>query len=159
MSTTLINSLKEDYPDLRFQPGPVDRWSPQNNRIDYSQPLNPNHLLHEVGHALMKHTDYRLDIELLKMEADAWVKAREIAPRYGLAINQAHINSCLETYRQWLLKRSLCPECQLAGIQDDNREYSCPNCQLRWRVPQGLGCQLPKSKPGAARTNPAKPKA
>lgn len=147
-STTLIDRLRVDYPDLNFQPGAADRWSSQTGQIDYSQPVNPAYLLHEVGHALMGHANYRLDIELLRMEADAWAKAQEIAPRYGLTIDRAQINDCLETYRKWLLKRSLCPECRLAGIQNDSREYSCPNCQLRWRVPPGLDCRLPKTRPG-----------
>lgn len=147
-TAALVDRLRNDYPDLSFQPGSADRWSPQNKQISYRQPLNPAHLLHEVGHALMGHANYRLDIELLRMEADAWAKAREIAPRYGLVIDQAQINDCLETYRQWLLGRSLCPECRLAGIQNDNREYSCPNCQLQWQVPAGLGCRLPKAVPG-----------
>ena len=142
----LISSLRNDYPHLNFRPGPIDRWSASTGDIDYSQPVNPDHVLHEVGHALLRHNNYQLDIELLKIEADAWAKAREIAPRYGYEIKQIYINDCLETYKQWLLRRSRCPECQLVGIQNENRQYSCPNCQLHWKVSADLGCELSKAR-------------
>lgn len=144
----LLEALKSDYPHLQFCAGKNDSWSAQNQRISYSEPINPYRLLHEVGHAILDHTDYRLDVELLKIEVDAWVKAREIAPKYNLEIDQALIDDCLETYKRWLLKQALCPECRLAGIQGNDRLYSCPNCQTRWSVPLRLGCDIKTAPSG-----------
>lgn len=138
----LLEALKTDYPHLQFAAGKDDSWSPQKQQVNYREPIDPHHLLHEVGHAVLGHTDYRLDIELLKIEADAWAKAQEIAPNYGFRIERSLVDSRLETYKHWLLKQSLCPECRLVGIQGNDRLYSCPNCQTRWSVPLKLGCAV-----------------
>lgn len=152
-STKLLDRLKSDYPHLQFRAGSSDSWSPQKQEIVYREPINPFYLLHEVSHAILGHNDYRLDIELLKIEVDAWVKAREIAPRYDLDIDSSLVDSCLETYKRWLLKQSLCPECSLVGIQSNDRLYSCPNCQTRWSVPLKLGCALNGSQDGKLYTD------
>ena len=141
-SAHLLKSLQNDYPHLVFTSGTTNSWSPKTQEISYRLPIDPLRLLHEVGHAVLGHNDYRLDIELLKIEVDAWTKAREIAPQYGLTIDQSLIDNCLETYKRWLLKQALCPECHLAGIQGNDRLYSCPNCQTRWSVSLGLGCDI-----------------
>lgn len=141
-TTGLLEALKSDYPHLHFAAGGDNSWSPKNQRVNYREPIDPPHLLHEVGHAVLGHADYQLDIELLKIEADAWAKAQEIAPRYGVKIERSLVDSCLETYKHWLLKQSLCPECRLAGIQGNDRLYSCPNCQNRWSVSLRLGCAV-----------------
>ena len=142
----LLIKLQADYPGLNFQVGSADRWSPQIKQIDYRQPISPPHLLHEVGHALLRHTGYSLDIELLKIEADAWAKAQELASGYKLTIDQGLVNDCLETYKLWILDRSQCPDCQLVGVQDSKRQYTCPNCQLRWSVPPEIGCTLGRKR-------------
>ena len=145
-TTKLLDNLKSDYPHLHFLAGKTDSWSPNAQRINYREPINSYHLLHEVGHAILGHTSYQLDVELLQIEVDAWAKAQEIAPKYGLKVDRDLINDCLETYKRWLLKQSLCPECHLAGLQGNDRLYSCPNCQTRWNVPLRLGCAVETGK-------------
>lgn len=151
----LIKALAKDY-RLKFKPGPVFSWSPRDNLIIYpSQPADSQllawSLLHEVGHALLKHQNYESDLELLILEAAAWHRAQRLGRRYNVAIDDNHIQDCLDTYRDWLHKRSACPRCLARGLQASSREYQCINCGQSWRVTATRFCRayrksLPKLK-------------
>lgn len=92
-------------------------------------------LLHETGHALLGHTSYVADIELLKLEVAAWDRAKQLAKELGTSIDENHIQDCLDTYRDWLDKRSICPNCGTKSIQTDKgSKYRCFNCHTTWRV-------------------------
>src|ERR1700685_2099067 len=104
-----IHKLTRDFPGLTFQTGAVACWSPKQQHIIYNpdteQPAGFWSLLHEVGHALLKHANYSSDFELLSLEVAAWEKARVLARNYAQEIDEAHIERCLDTYRDWLHKR------------------------------------------------------
>ena len=136
-----ISRLSRDYPDLKFQKGPQEHWSPRTNTITYnpSQALRDLRygVLHELAHAKLAHTSYGSDFELLKMESLAWEEASKIGRRYGVKISDSHIQNCLDTYRDWLHRRSTCPRCGVHSLQKDAQHYQCINCGKVWRVSRG----------------------
>jgi hypothetical protein len=136
-----IGLLASDYPDFKFRIGAQEHWSPRTNTITYNpaQPLRNLRygVLHELAHALLKHQNYSGDFELLKLESQAWAKAAEIGRKYGVRISSDHIQNCLDTYRDWLHRRSTCPACGAHALQKDARHYQCFNCRTVWRVSAG----------------------
>ena len=146
---TLLAQLKADHPQLNFVGGDVCRWSPDTQTVVYvdsDQTANVAQVLHEVGHAQLGHSSYRLDIDLLRMEREAWEKARTIAPDYNLTIDDDTIEDDLDTYRDWLHARSCCPECSATGIQTKHLTYQCMACQTTWRVNEARLCALRRYK-------------
>ncbi|KKR18641.1 MAG: hypothetical protein UU65_C0001G0031 [candidate division CPR2 bacterium GW2011_GWC1_41_48] len=93
-------------------------------------------LLHEIAHAKLGHKKYRYDLELLKMEQDAWDQAKKDAKNYKILINEEHIEECLHTYRKWVAKRATCPKCETFGLQQNNTLFKCINCEAEWKVNQ-----------------------
>ena len=85
--------------------------------------------MHELGHALCKHTNFAMDVERLKMEREAWEKAREMASLYGVDFDDEFMECELDTYREWLHKKSRCPECGLTRFQTPDGVYHCPKCE------------------------------
>jgi len=137
----LIARIKADYPQFKFKPGAQEHWSPKTNTITYEQtqttPDGRFGLLHELAHALLGHQNYKSDFELLKLESQAWHQAAEIGKKYGVKINQEHIQNCLDTYRDWLHRRSKCPTCGVHTLQTDAKTYQCYNCGASWSVSAG----------------------
>lgn len=143
---TLLTKLPSDFPGLAFVAGHDFRWSPQTQTIIYSQATEDEtmaawSLLHEVAHALLGHTNYRSDFELLQLEAVAWYKAAELAQNYGYKIDSDHIQDCLDTYRDWLHQRSTCPRCGTTSLQASARQYHCHNCSTGWTVTASRFCR------------------
>ena len=141
---TLISRLQHDYPSLSFQKDTEARWSFADKTVFYT--LNTGQeatwtLLHELGHALLGHASYASDVELLQKEVAAWEKARELARRYAIRIEETYAENCLDTYRDWLHRRSACPECSLQGIQQSSALYDCFNCQTTWKVTEQRFCR------------------
>jgi len=135
----LLESLTARYPMLRFTAGDTFYWSPETQEVFYKTGVNGKKaawsLLHETGHALLGHTSYTRDIELLQLEMAAWDKARELAAPLGIAIDEEHIQDCLDTYRDWLHARSVCPSCTTKCLQQsDPKQYRCHNCHTSWQV-------------------------
>lgn len=142
----LISQLEKDFPDLTFKAGERFTWSPENQSVIYKISDTPKSveiwsLLHEVGHALLGHNTYETDFELVQMEAAAWQKAEELGKIYGHGIDQEHVQDCLDTYRDWLYRRSLCPACSLSSLQIDSRTYRCFNCGSEWQVSKSKLCR------------------
>ncbi|HVX58849.1 MAG TPA: hypothetical protein VG964_03925 [Candidatus Saccharimonadales bacterium] len=137
-SDSLIRRLERDYPAIKFKPGQQDHWSPSSKTVFYnsSKPFEELScsLLHELSHALLAHQDYRSDFELLRLESEAWAKAAELGPKYGVDIEDEHIQNCLDTYRDWLHRRSTCPSCGMHVVQKDGSSYKCFNCSTEWSV-------------------------
>jgi hypothetical protein len=129
----LVHRLQRDYPTLIFTVGAAHCWSPRAKQIFYEEDDQAG-LLHELGHATLEHRTYVNDLDLLQKEVEAWDKARELAAAYGVVISEEHIQDCLDTYRDWLHKRSQCPTCTLTSIQRSRTEYACLNCGQTWRV-------------------------
>ncbi len=137
-SKAFIDKLAADYPKFKFKPGRQDHWSPSIDTIIYNaeRPFKELQysLLHELAHALLGHRDYSSDFELLKLESEAWGLAAEIGKKYGVAISDDHIQNCLDTYRDWLHRRSTCPTCGVHVLQNDSHKYVCFNCKTEWSV-------------------------
>jgi hypothetical protein len=140
----LIHKLRSDHPDLTFSSSSALCWSPSNNQISYPDKTDDSALaglLHEVGHARLGHREYVNDLELLQKEVEAWQEALRLAETYGITISQDHIEDCLDTYRDWVYKRSLCPLCSMAGLQRAETQYFCINCSHTWRVTASRFCR------------------
>lgn len=140
-SKAFISRLRHDYPNFKFLPGKQEHWSPRSNTITYKSTEQTAQLrygvLHELAHALLEHKTYHSDFELLKLESQAWELAAKIGHEYGVDISDDHIQNCLDTYRDWLHRRSTCPSCGMHVLQKDADNYHCFNCQTTWKVSSG----------------------
>lgn len=141
----LINKLKTLYPQLQFCQAERFYWSPKERMVFYKVNKRDDNiwkLLHEVSHALLDHKTYNSDIELLQLEVAAWDKAKNLATDLKLSmINDDYIQDCLDTYRDWLHKRSTCPKCGTRSLQESSEVYRCFNCRARWRVSSSRFCR------------------
>jgi len=142
----LIKQLIKVVPSINFVEGDSFCWSPENKTIIYSDKLltSPSGqwaLLHEVAHATLKHKNYSSDLGLLKLEVEAWDKAKVIASKFNIVIDEDHIQDCLDTYRDWLHRRSTCPTCQIICIQTNSTTYNCHNCGTSWIVSASRFCR------------------
>lgn len=133
---SLVPNLVSDFPDITFVSGERFHWHPETQTISYIETSDDfASLLHEVGHAALGHANFTRDIELIEMERDAWQYAVEtLARRYDMAINPATVEDALDTYRDWLHARSICPACQATGVQIKQRAYRCMACRSEWTV-------------------------
>lgn len=146
----IITKINKRYPELTYKSGQQFCWSPETSEIFYNQSAVDQNgtwsLLHETGHALLQHTSYQADVELLRLEVDAWQKARELATWLDVEIDEDHIQDCLDTYRDWLYKRSICPSCHTKCLQQDDKiHYRCFNCHTVWRVSSSRFCRAYRS--------------
>lgn len=138
---TLILSLQNLYPSLKFNENDRFYWSPKTNEIFYDHQASGEtaawSLLHETGHALLEHQNYSYDYDLVLIEVEAWEKAKKIAQKFDIEIDSDHIQDCLDTYRDWLDKRCTCPTCGNKSLQDTTTgKYRCFNCATVWTVNQ-----------------------
>lgn len=133
---SLVAQLQTDFPQFQFQAGDQFKFQPDQQTIFY-QPIAPQAellLLHELAHALLQHANYHFDVELVKMETDAWEYAKtQLLPRYQVPIDAELIDATLETYRDWLYHRSCCPRCGSVGSQTADLSYKCLECPARWQ--------------------------
>lgn len=143
--SSLLRDLHRDYPALSFEPADEFWWSGAKQTVFYD-PKAANALaysLHELSHALLQHEGYERDIELIKLERDAWVYAKNtLAPRYDVEIDEDLIQDNLDTYRSWLHARSTCPDCEAVGLQTKYQHYYCIACGNTWRVNEARLCAL-----------------
>ena len=130
MKAELLHKIKLKYPDLKFRHGLKFAFRPPRSIIiGPKEPQDDLLLLHEVGHAVLGHSDFTIDVDRLKMEVAAWKKARELALDFGVKIDEETIQNQLDTYRDWLHQKSRCPKCGLTRFQDKNG-YHCPQCDF-----------------------------
>lgn len=143
-TTSLVTKLQQDYPEIAFAAGDEFRWSPSEATILYDPRTHDNaSLLHELAHALLHHTTYTKDIELIEMERDAWSYAcTQLTNHYDTTISDEQIQGSLDTYRDWLHARSTCPRCKATGVQVKQRQYKCLACTTNWRVNEARVCAL-----------------
>ena len=126
----LITKIKADYPNFTFKTGRKFAFRyPSTITIGPSEPFDSLLLLHEVSHALLGHRDYSRDIDRVKMESEAWEKAKSLASHYGVEVDENLIQDELDTYREWLHKKSCCPKCGLTRYQTNDQIYHCPRCE------------------------------
>lgn len=114
-------------------------WSPYTKTVYYnSRRMGTNTgkigLLHEIGHGILAHRVYKYDMELLKMEMEAWDIVRKLAPKYNLDIDEEHIARCISSYDHWLSKRATCPDCANFSLQKDRSTFGCFACGSKWKV-------------------------
>jgi hypothetical protein len=140
----LITQIRHDHPDLSFIESNRFSWHAGKKHVSFKKTDTEQDmwaLLHELGHALLEHTSYRYDIELLKLETAAWEKARELAQKYNLDVDEDYLQDCLDTYRDWLHLRATCPTCSSRSIQASPSHYHCFNCQAEWSVTRSRLCR------------------
>lgn len=129
MRTAFLEKIKQDFPEYRFREGRKFAFRPPRTIvIGPGEPHDEWLFLHEISHAVLGHNDFTLDVERLKMESAAWEKAKELASGYEIEIDEDFIQDELDTYREWLHKKSRCPACGLTRFQDAGG-YHCPRCE------------------------------
>lgn len=145
-TSSLVAKLKSDFPTIRFEPSDDFYWSPSTKTIHFGA-LRATEgkltLLHEVAHALLGHSSFKRDLDLIRIEREAWDYVRDtLGPQYGIKTGEDQIDDMLDTYREWLHARSTCPRCRLTGIQTDSDKYHCVGCAQDWRVNDARRCGL-----------------
>lgn len=154
----LLSVLKKDFPGLQFASSEAFCWSPKTNTVMYvdrgQDEADSWALLHEVGHAVLDHHNYRSDLELISLESKAWAEARKLGEKYGFEIDPDHIEDCMDTYRDWLHQRSACPTCETRSLQQDARHYRCHNCSQVWTVTASRFCRPYRRKEDQTKMSP-----
>lgn len=142
----MIDLLKTNYPKINFISGDKYSWSSEAKTITYALTDNPqldyHSLLHELAHSLLDHNRYKNDINLIKIERDAWALTKQLLNEYAIEINNDYIEDCLDTYRDWIYKRAKCPQCSHVGYQCAINAYSCVFCTVSWKVPESRLCMV-----------------
>lgn len=122
--------LKEDFKEYHFKFGRKFAFRPPKTIVlGPQEPFFKLLTLHELSHAICKHKSFRIDVERLKMEVEAWEKAKELASSYHIEVDEELIQQELDTYRDWLHQKSRCPKCGLTRYQTMDRQYHCPLCE------------------------------
>ena len=130
MNEAFLGQIQEDFSEFRFVSGKKFAFRPPKTIVlGPPEPFSELLTLHEVSHAILKHKAFRVDVERLKMENEAWSKARELAGRYGIEVNEDIIQDELDTYRDWLHTKSRCKKCGLTCYQTLDGTYHCPRCE------------------------------
>lgn len=136
MDATFLPKVKSDFPDFRFVTGARFSFRPPRTIVrpkelgEVFDGTNSLLLLHEVGHAIMGHRDFKTEVGRLKMEVEAWEKARELCDRYGVVFDENLVESELDTYRDYLHQKSRCPDCGLTRFQTPDGVFHCPKCSV-----------------------------
>jgi hypothetical protein len=142
-----ITELLPHFSEISFVESSRFSWSPETSTIQYdarvlARPDGACRLLHEIAHAKLGHKQYRYDIQLLRLEVEAWRYATALGKQYGQRVSKKTCNRHLETYRNWLYLRSLCPTCGSTGLQDVDLVYGCLRCRTTWQVPPTQLCRV-----------------
>jgi len=149
--TSSDHNILDDFSHLKFKAGRRFAWSPSNKTVWYeADTLDSDDgklaLLHEISHSLLNHYSYKSDLHLLKLEVEAWTKARSLAAEYKVEVDDRYIDDCLESYRDWLYRRSICVNCGTNSFQDEKGLYNCHICGARWSVPDSQVCRVIRKK-------------
>ena len=139
----LIAAIKEDYPDFTIKQGSRFCWKPPKTIIyEPETAYPPAHFalltLHELGHAVSGHKDYKTTVERLKIESEAWCAARRLFKNYqkrgilpkNWTFNEEFIEQELDTYRGWLHLKTTCKTCGLTMYQTKDGTFHCPRCDF-----------------------------
>ncbi|MBQ2638593.1 hypothetical protein IJF91_00820 [Candidatus Saccharibacteria bacterium] len=137
-----LSELISEFPQFNFIISSRFKWKyPKSIYIDAKTPTPPLYFylqtLHELGHALSNHKDYKTDVRRLKMESEAWERARELikthenwTKTYDITYNEDFVEEQLDSYRDWLHQRSKCKICGLTRFQKKSGKWLCPKCDL-----------------------------
>jgi len=145
-----LDGIVLQHQAIHFAPDTMFRWEPETNTITYPKDTAQNEqfyfsLFHEIGHAKLMHNSFKSDLELLKIERSAWDTACCVANTFDVDIDSDHIESCMDTYRDWLYARSLCPTCKQCGLQTAKTQYSCAFCGAHWKVNASRLCRVTRT--------------
>ncbi len=130
MDVTFIQKIRSDFPEFVFKP--AERFSfrtPRTIFINLGADKSDLLTLHELGHALLGHTSFKTGVERVKMERAAWEEARKLAEVYEVEFDEDFVEAKLDTYRDWLDKKTRCPKCGLTRFQDPEGNFHCPRCE------------------------------
>jgi hypothetical protein len=150
-TSQILDQVKVLAPDITYTSSRSFYWSPGSQTIAFKEAsLSKNEgiwsLLHETAHALLDHHIYKTDFELLMMEVAAWKHAKSLGQELGVEIEENYLQDCLDTYRDWLHRRSTCPTCGNVGLQHSPSEYRCHNCHSSWHVTAARFCRPYRKK-------------
>lgn len=147
---SLLSKIRKQYPEIQFVKSTKSLWSKSELTIEYHLKDSFHDgfasLFHEIGHMELNHSKYNQDVQLIRLETQAWTQAQTIAKKHNLTIAQDYIDKCLDSYRDWLHLRSRCPNCSTQGIQKDSHKYICLNCAQNWQVTNSKFCRTYRSK-------------
>ncbi len=137
----LLKKLHSNYPQFSFVEATEFSWNSSLQRICYKSPATAQQeskysskVLHELAHGLLNHQDYHSDVELLKIESEAWNKALALSKSLGIKLDLKEQRCSLASYINWASSRSKCPHCHKNGLQIMQTNFICPNCQNKWQV-------------------------
>jgi predicted NBD/HSP70 family sugar kinase len=133
-------SLSLEYPQFSWRLGDRFKYKPEKTIIvNQNETIPMPHFalltLHELGHALSNHKDYKTDVERLRIESEAWQRAKsEISKhpewkKYTISYDEDFAENELDSYRDWLHQKSKCKKCGLTKYQTTDGIYHCPNCE------------------------------
>lgn len=148
----IITKVAQLYPGTTFTAGKEFCWSFNALTITYPTTSMPRELFiaslcHELGHAECSHSTFSSDVHLMQLEKQAWAEAAVIAQKvFDVTIPDTHIEKCLDTYRDWLYTRAVCPACKQCGVQFLSNKYRCIFCNTAWLVNQSRLCNVIKKR-------------
>ena len=130
----VLQELQARYPEVRWVVG--KRFSfrpPRTIQLGEPQSHYVQLVLHELGHCLAGHRDFRTDIGRLQLEREAWERAHAVwrelhLEEQGIEWDADFVEAELDTYRDWLHVRSRCPRCGATRFQTIDGVYHCPFC-------------------------------
>ena len=148
-----VERLTQDFKEVKFKRG-ARRFSCQLRGgvfVIFLGPPCPKYgllTLHELGHGLCKHKDYTTDVSRIKIESQAWERAKTVLLEYRARAfdedgkvcdaelarilpewDEEFVQEKLDTYRDWLHAKSRCKKCGLTRYQTEDGEYHCPRCE------------------------------
>lgn len=132
MDATFLANVRGDHPEVKFVAGKRFSFRPPRTVVFCDEPGDAASLLllHELGHFLTGRFDFKTEVERLKIEVMAWKKARELATKYGVFVDEDLIEGELDTYRDFLHQKSRCPDCGLTRFQTPDKVWHCPKCEV-----------------------------
>lgn len=139
-----LSKITADFPILDFIKNTNGDFRRQKNTIFYddSEPNVEAFLLHEISHATLNHQKYKRDIQLLTIEREAWDNALLLAKKYNVIIDEELIEDAMDSYREWIHKRSICPSCRQNGIEISKKVYKCYICYQEWTPNEAKTCRI-----------------
>ena len=130
MKQGLVERMRLDFPDLRFSMGQKFAFRPPRTIvIGPAEEHDSLLLLHELGHALSGHESFSTEVKRMKMEVEAWSRARELATKYGVEWDEEVAQAELDSYREWLHRKARCKKCGLTRYQTPDGTFHCPKCE------------------------------
>ena len=137
-----LQDVRVEYPELKFRAGKKFMYRPPRTIMYEKQDGSEQkwcvlQLLHELGHALSGHQDFKFDVERVRMEREAWEKARELdvnyRQKYGAewleCYDEEYVEAAMDSYRDWLHRRSKCSKCGETRYQGSDGRYHCVFCE------------------------------